>query len=283
MRSLAAAALVALAPCAFAADAPVRKGIETGDLDRTVAPCTDFYEFANGAWRAANPIPPSMVRWSRRWAAGETAKDQLNAILDGLSARTDWPKGSVEQLVADHYGSCMDEARVEALGLEPIKPRLAEIEALADIAGVQKMIGRFHELAIPVPFGLTASSDNHQPTQVIADVYASGLGLPDRDYYVKTEPRFQEAREKYKVHVAHLIELGEDRAGRAGRRKRSSRWRSSSPSPRSATSPGATRRPPTTRRASWTSRTSPRTSTGPATSSRPGSLAPPSTSSSRSS
>ena len=213
MRSLAAAALVALAPAAFAADAPVRKGIETGDLDRSVAPCTDFYEFANGAWRAANPIPPSMVRWSRRWAAGETAKDQLNAILDQVSARTDWPKGSVEQLVGDHYGSCMDEARVEALGVEPIKPLLAEIEALADIAGVQKMVGRFHELAIPVPFGLTASSDNHQPTQVIADVYASGLGLPDRDYYVKTEPRFQEAREKYRVHVAHLIELsGRSRA-----------------------------------------------------------------------
>ena len=136
MRSLAAAALVALAPAAFAADAPVRKGIETSDLDRSVAPCTDFYEFANGAWRAVNPIPPSMVRWSRRWAAGETAKDQLNAILDQVSARTDWPKGSVEQLVGDHYGSCMDEARVEALGVEPIKPLLAEIEALADIAGV---------------------------------------------------------------------------------------------------------------------------------------------------
>jgi putative endopeptidase len=213
MRSLAAAALVALAPAAFAVDAPARKGIETGDLDRTVAPCTDFFEFANGAWRAANPIPPSMVRWSRRWAAGEAVKDQLNAILDGVAARTDWPKGSVEQLVGDFYGACMDEARVEALGLEPIKPLLAEIEALADIAGVQKMIGRFHELGIPVPFGLTASPDNHQPTQVIADVYASGLGLPDRDYYVKTEPRFQEAREKYRVYVAHLIELsGKSRA-----------------------------------------------------------------------
>jgi putative endopeptidase len=213
MRSLAAAALVALALAAFAADAPAQKGIETGDLDRSVAPCADFFEFANGAWRAANPIPPSMVRWSRRWAAGETAKDQLNAILDGVSARTDWPKGSVEQLVGDFYGACMDEARVEALGVEPIKPLLAEIDGLTDIAGVQKMLGRFHELAIPVPFGLTASPDNHDPTRVIADVYASGLGLPDRDYYVKTEPRFQEAREKYRVHVAHMIELsGRSRA-----------------------------------------------------------------------
>jgi putative endopeptidase len=213
VRRFGLAALLALAPGAFAADAPARKGIEGGDLDRSVAPCTDFYEFANGAWRAANPIPPSMVRWSRRWAAGEAVKDQLNAILDEVSARTDWPKGSVEQLVGDFYGACMDEAGVDALGVEPIKPLLDEIDGLADIAGVQKMLGRFHELAIPVPFGLTASPDNHQPTRVIADVYASGLGLPDRDYYVKAEPRFQEARERYRVHVAHMIELsGKSRA-----------------------------------------------------------------------
>jgi endothelin-converting enzyme/putative endopeptidase len=209
MRSLAAAAvLIVLTPAAFAADAPARRGIETGDLDRSVAPCSDFYAFANGAWRAANPIPPSMVRWSRRWAAGETAKDQLNAILDQVSVRTDWPKGSVEQLIGDYYGSCMDEATVEKLGFEPVKPLLSEIDALADIAGVQKMIGRLHELAIPVPFGLAASPDSHDPSRVIADLYASGLGLPDRDYYLKTEPRFQEARDKYRLLVAHVIELG---------------------------------------------------------------------------
>jgi putative endopeptidase len=208
VRRLAAVILFALPAAALAADAPTRKGIETGDLDRSVAPCADFYEFANGTWRAANPIPPSMVRWSRRWAAGEAVKDQLNAILDEVSARTDWPKGSIEQLVGDYYGACMDEARVEKLGLEPVKPLLAEIDALADISGVQRMIGRFHELAIPVPFGMAASPDSHDPTRVIADLYASGLGLPDRDYYVKTEPRFQEARAKYRIHVAHVIELG---------------------------------------------------------------------------
>jgi endothelin-converting enzyme/putative endopeptidase len=149
-----------------------------------------------------------MVRWSRRWAAGEAVKDQLNAILDQASARTDWPKGSVEQLVGDYYGACMDEAGVESLGLEPVKPLLEEIESLADIAGVQRMIGRFHELDIPVPFGLAASPDSRDPTQVIADLYASGLGLPDRDYYVRAEPRLREARERYRIHVAHLIELG---------------------------------------------------------------------------
>ena len=72
-----------------------KRGIEVSDLNRSVQPCSDFYEFANGSWRAANPIPPSMQRWSRRWAAGETAKDRLRDILVEISARKDYPKGSV--------------------------------------------------------------------------------------------------------------------------------------------------------------------------------------------
>jgi endothelin-converting enzyme/putative endopeptidase len=215
MRLLAGAALLALGSAAFAGDAPALKGIEAGDLDRSVAPCADFYEFANGAWRVANPIPPSMTRWSRRWAAGESAKEQLKVILDEVSASTAWPKGSVEQLIGDHYAACMDEKRIDELGLEPLRPLLAEIDGLTDIAGVQRMIRRFHEMSIRVPFGLVATPDSHDPSQVIADVFASGLGLPDRDYYVKTEPRFQEAREKYRSHVMRMLELAGARRAEA--------------------------------------------------------------------
>jgi endothelin-converting enzyme/putative endopeptidase len=148
-----------------------------------------------------------MVRWSRRWASGELAKDQLKAILDDAARRTDWPKGSPEQLAGDHYAACMDESRVNALGLKPVQPLLDEIDAIEDARGVQRMIGRFHELAIFEPFGLAATPDNHQPTRVIADLYASGLSLPDRDYYLKPDARFEEAREKYKQHVATIFGL----------------------------------------------------------------------------
>lgn len=198
---------LAIASAAAFAQGTPQKGIEVGDLNKTVDPCSDFYEFSNGKWRAENPIPPSMVRWGRRWQAGEMTKEQLKDILESVSAKTDWPKGSVEQLIGDHYASCMNEAKVNQLGIQPIKPVMAEIDAIKNSKDVQRMILRFHELAIPVPFALSAASDNHNPTQVLADIAASGLGLPDRDYYLKPEDRFKNAREKYLVHVATMFRL----------------------------------------------------------------------------
>lgn len=191
----------------FAQQQTPQQGIQLSDLDRKADPCTDFYEYANGAWRAANPIPASMSRWSRRWAAGELSKDQLKSILDDVSTRHDWPHGSVEQLIGDFYGSCMDQARIDKLGMKPIQPLLADIDGMKTPSDLQAMIRRFHDLGIGVPFGLTSVPDYHDPAQTIADIYASGLGLPDRDYYLKPEQRFQEAREKYQVHVANIFKL----------------------------------------------------------------------------
>src|SRR3979411_2706235 len=102
-RSLKVLFLLLISSLAAFAQAP-QKGIEVGDLNRSVDPCTDFFEYSNGTWSATNPIPPSMDRSSRRWAAGELSKEQLKGILDEVSAKQDWPKGSVEQLISDHYG-----------------------------------------------------------------------------------------------------------------------------------------------------------------------------------
>ncbi len=197
---------------AFAQTTTLR-GVEVADIDRKADPCTDFYQYANGTWRAQNPIPSSMPRWSRRWAAGEASKDRLKDILDAVSLRHDWPTGSVEQLIGDYYGACMDEKQVNRLGTKPIQPILTEIDAAKTPADVQALILRFHAIGVTIPFALGSTPDNHNPTQVIADIGASGLGLPDRDYYVKSEPRFQEAREKYKVFVANMFKLaGADEA-----------------------------------------------------------------------
>jgi putative endopeptidase len=207
MRFRIALCLFLLCSLSLIAQAPAQHGIEVGDLDRKADPCTDFAQYANGTWHAQNPIPSYMDRWSRRWQAGEEAKDQLKEILEDVSKKSDWPKGSVEQLIGDYYGSCMDEKQINKLGLAPAEPLLKQIDAMKTQADLQRMIRTLHEIGAFVPFGLIAQPDNHEPSQTIAYIFASGLGLPDRDYYIKTEPRFQEAREKYVVHVTNMFKL----------------------------------------------------------------------------
>ncbi|SFK69853.1 endothelin-converting enzyme [Lysobacter sp. cf310] len=199
--------LVVLLAASTTASAGAVHGIQPADINRAGDPCTDFFDYANGAWRKQNPIPAYMDRWSRRWQSGEVNKEHVRDILTELSARTDWPKGSAGQLAGDFYAACMDESRIDALGGQPIQPWMAEISSLSGKDGVQRMIGKLHDVGVPVPFGVFAGEDLHQPSRTIAHLYAGGLGMPDRDYYLKPEPRFVEARAKYLVHVAKLFEL----------------------------------------------------------------------------
>src|SRR5262249_18026864 len=143
--------LAASIPFALAQSA-TQHGIGRANSNTKAVPCTDFSQYGNGTWHAKNPIPGYMDRGSRRWQAGENAKDQLKEILDDVSRRTDWAKGSVEQLIGDYYGSCMDEARINKLGIAPAQPMLKDIDNMKTPADVQRMIRRFHALGIFAPF-----------------------------------------------------------------------------------------------------------------------------------
>jgi len=207
MTNLVPTFLLVLALAAPALAQSSQRGVWSADMNRSVAPCDDFFEFANGAWRAANPIPAAMPRWSRRWAAGESTKEQLQVILENAAGKTSQPKGSVDQLIGDFYGACMNETEANRQGVKPLQSLLARIDAMQSPADVVQMIGTFHEFAIPVPFAVFGGSDNNNPAEVIAQVLASGLGLPDRDYYFKPDARFVEAREKYAAHVRKMFVL----------------------------------------------------------------------------
>ncbi len=160
------AVLLASSASAFAEEA--LRGIELSDIDRSADACTDFFEFSNGAWRAANPIPASMSRWSRRWKSGEESKEQLKGILEETAAKKDSPKGSIDQLVGDFYAACMDETARNAAGVKPLAAALAEIAAMKTSTDVVREIGRLHAIGISVPFGVAGGSDNHNPSDVIA-------------------------------------------------------------------------------------------------------------------
>jgi putative endopeptidase len=197
----------------FAQEKPLH-GIDVSDIDRKVSPCQDFYEFANGEWRAKNPIPPSMVIWSKRWAAGESTKEVLHGILEDAAAHAaaDAPK-STDRLIGDYYGACMDEKQIDALGVKAIGRELALVQSMGSVGDLQRVMSRLNAEAIFAPFAFGSSQDPHNPTQVIADAAAAGLGLPERDYYFKDDEKSKETRQKYVEHVAAMFVLaGSDKA-----------------------------------------------------------------------
>ncbi len=198
--------MLLVASAATAAESAAQQGVQAGDIDRKTDPCTDFFQYANGRWRAENPIPASMPRWSRRWAAGEANKDQLRKILEQAAAMKA-QRGSIEQLTGDFYAGCMNEQQANSLGAKPIAPLLTQIDAIRTQADLHKTLAALHEVQIAAPFVVAGDSDAHNPSFTIAQYYASALGMPDRDYYLKDDARFKEAREKYRAYLQRLFAL----------------------------------------------------------------------------
>ncbi len=185
-------------------------GVDVSDINRKVDPCDDFYEFANGTWRANNPIPASMTRWSKRWQAEESSKDKLRDILDEAVQATNAtraPKGSPEQQIGSFYAACTDQARIDARGLEPLKPWFAKIDGAKDIGALQSVMFEMHDVGVGVPFVIGSQPDPHNPTKILAGIGATGISLPEKNYYVGTEARFVEAREKYKDYITTMFKL----------------------------------------------------------------------------
>ncbi|HEX8354130.1 MAG TPA: M13 family metallopeptidase [Pyrinomonadaceae bacterium] len=190
-------------------------GFDVASIDRGASACQDFNQFANGGWKAANPIPAAYSRWGRFEQLGERNNEQLRAILESLSKRKSLKPGSNEQKIADFYSSCMDEAAVEAQGAKPLEPELARIDAITDVGGVQEAVARFHAHRIPALFGFGAAQDYKDSRTIIAQAVQGGLGLPDRDYYTKDDERSRKIREEYVAHVARTFRLLGDDEGRA--------------------------------------------------------------------
>ncbi len=180
-------------------------------LDRTADPCADFYQFACGGWMAKNPLPPDQSRYGRFDELQERNREVLRGILEAAAGEGD-ARDPVDRKIGDYYAACMDEPAIEAQGLKPLEAELARIAAVSDKTGLAPLVARLHEIGARPLFGFSSGQDFKDPTQVIAQADQAGMGLPDRDHYLKEDASALALRQQYVAHVQRMFELaGEPR------------------------------------------------------------------------
>jgi putative endopeptidase len=198
-------------PAGLSTDSDTR-GFDIANLDRTVSACENFYQFATGGWRAKNPVPGAYSRWGRFNELADRNQEKLHEILEEAANNKKARKGSNEQKIGDYYASCMDEARIEAAGIKPLEKELGRIAKIKDHRGLVEEVARLHSIGVPAMYRFGSGADFKQSTQVIAQLAQGGLGLPDRDYYTKTDDSSKEIRDKYLAHIAKMLQLAGDDA-----------------------------------------------------------------------
>jgi putative endopeptidase len=194
---------------------PVSHGIDLTILDKTCKPCEDFYHYASGEWLAKNPVPAAYPSWGRFNELAERNRELLHQILEGAAANTKATAGSNEQKIGDFYASCMDEKQINAAGAKPLEAEFAQIESIRSPGQLQAEIARLQGLGVGALFEFGSTQDEKDSSQVIGGADQGGLGLPDRDYYTKTDDKSKEIRQQYEEHVAKMLALAGDDAAKA--------------------------------------------------------------------
>jgi len=187
-------------------------GFDLSGMDPSVNACDDFYRFAVGKWRETHPLPAQYSRFGRFEELSERNREVLHQILEqDATAATTAPRGSAEQKVGDFYAACMNETAIEAAGMTPIQDELNSINAVNDRSSLLAELTRLHTEGYAPLFRVGGQNDYKNSRMIIASVGSGQLGLPDRDYYLRSDERFSTIRGQYVDHVAKMLSLaGED-------------------------------------------------------------------------
>ena len=201
------AADTCFAPPADAGDASGH-GFDLANLDRSVRPCDNFYDFAAGGWVKSNPVPPAYSSWNSFSILLDHNQEVLHEILEDAAKKSASEKpGSNQQKIGDFYASCMDEAGIEKAGLAPIRPDLDRIARLSSISDVERLLAHLQRSGVGAMFRFGSTIDFKDSTKQVAAAYQGGIALPDRDYYLNTDEKSVKIREEYEAHVAKMFEL----------------------------------------------------------------------------
>ena len=172
-------------------------------LDRGADPCVDFYQFACGGWMAKHPIPSDRSNWATFDELQDRNDQKLHDILETAAAK---PTSDTKK-IGDYYGSCMDEAGINAKGVMPLQAELDRIATMADRSALPSVLAMLHEIGTPAFFFVTSNPDIDNADLELAMVVPAGLGLPDRDYYFRDDARSVELRKQYVEHVGKMFQL----------------------------------------------------------------------------
>jgi putative endopeptidase len=196
----------AVTACAGAPPAPLKSGLTLSGYDRQVRPQDDLFTFANGQWLRSTQIPADRSRYGAFQMVDDQAQQHLRSIVEDSAARHG-PAGSPDQQIGDFYTSFMDTARLDALGAAPLKASLARIDALASPTDVVRYLGASVADGTSSPIALSIDQDSRNASAYIPGVSQSGLTLPNRDYYLKSDPQFVTIRDQLRTYTARMLGL----------------------------------------------------------------------------
>ncbi len=190
-------------------------GFDTRELDESIAPQDDFFHYVNRKWMDSNPVPANESRWGSFTKLRYDTEQKLRAIVEELDKKRSVPAGTPERLIRDFYRCGMDMKRRNKFGLRPLDALRAQIAAISTIAGMQKVIADLHRIGVGVVWGAGIDQDAKNSERYLLYIHQDGIGMPDRDYYIKDDAESARVRTAYRAHTEKLFKLMGRASGQA--------------------------------------------------------------------